>query len=101
MTTRDTQDITFTNNIDESRYEVSIDGERAGFSAYTRRGEDHIVFTHTEVDPELEGQGVGSRLAKYALDEARAQGLRVVARCPFISAYIERHPEYGDLVAPS
>jgi predicted GNAT family acetyltransferase len=98
MTSRK-QDISLANNLDESRYEMSIDGELAGFSAYHRRGEGVIVFTHTEVSPEREGQGIGSRLAKYALDDARAQGLRVVARCPFIAAYIERHTEYGDLVA--
>jgi predicted GNAT family acetyltransferase len=91
-------DVAFANNIDESRYEVSVNGELAGFSHYTRR-DDRIVFSHTEVAPELEGRGIGSRLARYALDDAREQGLPVEARCPFIGAYIKRHPEYNDLLA--
>jgi predicted GNAT family acetyltransferase len=92
------QDVTFSHNVDESRYEVAVNGELAGFSHYARRG-DVIVFTHTEVDPTLEGRGIGSRLAAYALDDVRTSGLRVEARCPFIGAYIKRHAEYADLLA--
>jgi uncharacterized protein len=57
-----------------------------------------ITFTHTEVPPALEGHGIGSALVRGALDAARAQGLKVVAKCPFVSAYIAKHPEFADLL---
>ena len=79
------------------RYEVRLDGELAGFAVYVRRG-GRLIFVHTEVDPAFEGHGVGSALARGALDDARARGLPVVPLCPFIEAYIEHHPEYADLV---
>jgi uncharacterized protein len=53
-----------------------------------------ITFTHTEVPAELSGRGIGSALARGALHQVRAQGLKVVAQCPFIG----KHPEYGDLL---
>ena len=56
------------------------------------------VFTHTEVFPAFEGRGVGTALARGALDDVRASGRTLVARCPFIRSYIERQPEYADLV---
>ena len=56
-----------------------------------------MVFVHTEVDDAFEGQGVGSLLVRQALDSVRGEGLRVVAQCPFVKAWIERHPEYADL----
>jgi uncharacterized protein len=80
------------------RYEARFGDEVAGFAEYTLDG-DQIVFTHTEVDPAYEGEGVGSRLAQAALDDARARGLTVVPRCPFIRGWIARHPAYEDLVA--
>ena len=81
------------------RYEArSQDGDELGFSAYLIRG-DTVVFTHTEVDPETEGQGVGSQLVRGALDDVRRQGRRVVAQCPFVRKYIEEHDEYADLIA--
>ena len=75
---------------------MNIDGELA-VSAY-RRNDDTIIFTHTEVPPHLEGKGIGNQLARAALDYARSEELKVVPRCPFISAFIRRHPEYQDLV---
>ena len=57
-----------------------------------------IVFTHTLVPPEIEGRGVGSKLIRGALDSARDQGLRVVPQCPFVKAFIDRHPGYRDLL---
>ena len=75
-----------------------MDGELLGTARYERR-EDVVVLTHTEVDPAAEGKGVGSALARAALDGARAAGLRVVPQCPFIATWIERHPDYADLVA--
>jgi predicted GNAT family acetyltransferase/glutaredoxin len=81
-----------------NRYELLLDGRRIGLLAYHRR-KDRLALTHTEVTAACEGRGVGSRLAAAALDDAREQGLAVVPLCPFISGYIDRHPEYRDLVA--
>lgn len=84
---------------EESRFEVvDPSGEVAGFAAY-RRYEDRVVFTHTVVEDAFEGRGVGSRLARAALDAVREEGLRVVPQCPFIRAFVDRHPAYADLVA--
>ena len=81
----------------QHRYEATVDGTLAGFAVY--RDEAGVrVFVHTEVFPEFEGRGVGSALASGALDDVRASGGSLVAQCPFISAYIERHPDYADLV---
>ena len=84
-------------NQPERRYEVEVDGVFAGASYYRDRDGVRIV-THTEVGEEWEGQGVGGRLIAGALDDIRAQGLRVTPVCPFAAAYIERHPEYADPV---
>jgi len=81
-----------------SRYELRLGGHLVGLAAYRRRN-GRIVFTHTEVDESLAGRGFGSRLAAAALEEARRAGLDVVPLCPFIAHYIERHPEYEQLVA--
>lgn len=79
------------------------DGRRAGGAYYERKGGDEgssvVVFTHTEVDPAFEGQGIGSQLAAGALDQVRAAGEKIVPLCPFIKAYVQRHPEYADLLA--
>lgn len=85
-------------NPDASRYEVTVDGHLAGFAAYRHRG-NQVVFTHTEVEAAFEGQGVGSALARGALDDTRRKGSDVVAQCPFIAAWIDRHPAYQDLLA--
>lgn len=82
----------------DQRYEARVDGELAGEALYELQPK-RIVFLHTEVHPEFEGRGIGSLLAKDALDDVRAKGLRVVARCPFIARYIREHPEYEDLLA--
>jgi uncharacterized protein len=82
-----------------SRYELRLDGRLIGLAAYHRR-DGRIAFTHTEVDESCQGQGCGSRLAEAVLEDARRQGLAVVPLCPFIAHYIERHPEYEELVAP-
>ncbi len=86
-------------NRDAFRYEARVDHELAGFAQYQVEP-DRLVFTHTEVDPGFEGQGVGGALASAALDDVRAHGLLAVPQCPFIARYIERHPAYADLVAP-
>lgn len=79
------------------RYEALVDGTVAGFAVY-RDYSGVRVFTHTEVFPAYEGRGVGTALARGALDDVRASGGRLVAQCPFIRSYIEGHPEYADLV---
>jgi len=73
------------------------EAQGAGFIEYKRRGDD-IAILHTIVDPAFEGRGVGSALAKDALDTARQEGWGVLPYCPFIQAYIGKHPEYLDLV---
>lgn len=84
---------------DRSRFTIEVDGETA-IAEYEQHGET-LVLTRTEVPPEAEGGGVGSALAQATLEHARAEGLRVVPRCPFMASYIERHPEYQDLVEGS
>ena len=82
-----------------SRFEVIIDGQLAGVAAYDRRP-GRITFTHTEIQPVHEGEGLGSLLATFALDSIRAAGThKVVPRCPFMARFIARHPEYQDLLA--
>lgn len=87
------------NNPDLGRYEILVDGEPAGFAEYRLGSGGTVVFTHTEVNSKYEGQGVGSDLASGALDDVRAKGGSVRPLCPFIKRYIDRHPEYKDLVA--
>ena len=79
----------------EQRFEVRLDGKLAR-ADYRQQG-DIMVFTHTEVPEAFEGEGVGGQLARAGLDYARQQGYRVDARCRFIAAWLERHPEYHDL----
>ncbi|MFF2503562.1 GNAT family N-acetyltransferase [Streptomyces sp. NPDC058067] len=87
---------------DAHRYEARVDGQLAGFAEYMRTSESGlVVFTHTEVAPEFNGQGVGSALARAGLDAARADGLRVLAVCPFITGWMARHPDYQDLAYQS
>jgi predicted GNAT family acetyltransferase len=83
-----------------SRYEVTVDGAVAGFAEY-RRTEGTVAFTHTVIDPSFEGRGLGSVLARGALDASRAEGRAVLPFCPFIRGYIQRHPAYLDLVPPA
>lgn len=85
------------NNEAKSRYIASLHGDPAGMAAY-ERSENTITFTHTVVDPEVEGRGIGSALIRQALDDARAQHLTVVPQCEFVAAFIEDNPEYQDLV---
>ncbi|XVX20149.1 GNAT family N-acetyltransferase [Actinomycetota bacterium] len=91
-------DVTVTKNEAESRYEAHIDGQRAGIAEY-QLTDELVVFTHTEVDPAFEGKGVGGALARYGLDDVRADGSRkVMPLCPFIKAWIAKHPDYIPLV---
>jgi predicted GNAT family acetyltransferase len=85
-------------NSAERRYELHVGGEVAGFIRYVL-SPTSITLVHTDVAPAHEGHGAGSRLVAGALDDIRARGLGVVPVCPFVRAYIERHPEYADLVS--
>jgi predicted GNAT family acetyltransferase len=85
------------NNEAESRYEIEEEGETA-FAAYRLEG-DTIVFHHTVVPEALEGRGVGSALVGGALEDVRAQGLKVEPLCSFVRHYIERHRDAQDLLA--
>jgi uncharacterized protein len=89
--------ITVTDVPDDHRYEVRLGGELAGFAVYHRRG-GRVFLVHTEIDPAFEGKGLGSALAKGVLDNERALGEPVVPLCPFMRSYIDRHPDYADLV---
>jgi predicted GNAT family acetyltransferase len=95
--TRNAENIAVQDNPGESRYELLLDEHVVGEILY-RAAPDHVVLLHTEVLPSLEGKGLGARLVAGALDDIRARGLHVVPFCPFVRAYIRRHPEYADLV---
>ena len=87
-------DDTVSVNEDLNRFESIVDGHLA-FLRYEKDG-GRIVLAHTEVPSELEGRGVGSALARAALDYARKNDLAVVPRCPFVKAYLERHPQASE-----
>jgi uncharacterized protein len=72
------------------RFEARLGTEMVGFSQY-KLVDDTITFLHTEINPDMEGRGFGSRLAAGVLDDARSRGLSIVVSCPFISAYVRRH----------
>lgn len=84
-------------NIERHRFELEEQGHIA-FAAYALEG-DVITLTHTVVPSSMQGNGVGSRLVAGALAQVRARGLRVIPQCPFVAAYIARHPEWKDLLA--
>ncbi len=91
-------DVSVTHAPDRHRFEATVDGRPAGFAEYQRTHELY-VFTHTEVDRAFEGRGVGGALARTALDHVRAEGTHsVLAICPFIKAWIDRHPDHADLL---
>lgn len=87
---------TVRDNPPEHRYELSVGGHLA--ATYYTLESGVITFVHTEVPDALAGRGVGSKLVKGALDQVRGRGLKVVAQCPFVKAYIEKHPDYTDLL---
>jgi uncharacterized protein len=84
------------NNKEHHRYELAVDGHIA--ATYYEIADGVITFIHTEVPPELGGKGIGSKLIKGALDQVRAEGLKVIAQCPFVKAYIDKHADYADLL---
>ena len=82
-------------NTERRRFELDADGHIA-FSEYRRDG-GVLTIMHTEVPPALNGKGIGSALVRGLLDIARAQGLKVAPKCPFVAGYFDKHPEYADL----
>ncbi|MCP2251671.1 hypothetical protein LY13_000402 [Prauserella aidingensis] len=86
-----------TDNPDDRRYEIHVDGERAGMAEYRRR-DDTVAFLHTEIGEAYGGRGLASELIRYALDDARGQGLDVLPHCPFVRDFIAKHEDYLDLV---
>ena len=84
------------NNAAQHRFELAVDGHIA--AAYYERSGDVITFEHTEVPAELGGRGIGSKLVKGALDQVRADGLKVIAQCPFVKGWIGKHSDYADML---
>ncbi|MBI1204397.1 MAG: N-acetyltransferase [Rhodopseudomonas sp.] len=84
-------------NAARQRFELDAEGYTA-FSDYRRDG-NILIIRHTEVPAALNGKGIGSRLARGLLDLARAEGAKVKPLCPFVKAYIDKHPDYADLLA--
>jgi predicted GNAT family acetyltransferase len=82
---------------DRERYELSVDGEVVGFTAYRARP-GLIALIHTEVDEQHQGHGLADRLIRFVLEDARTRGLAVLPFCPFVKAFIERHREFEALV---
>jgi uncharacterized protein len=82
---------------DRSRFEITVNGELAGFAEYRSRP-DHLTFTHTEVSESFQGRGLAGRLIRTALDTARRRGLRVIPLCPYVAGFIRKHQDYLDLV---
>jgi uncharacterized protein len=89
---------TVTDAPENSRYEIRDGDLLLGQAVYQLRG-DQVVFTHTEVDMDQERSGLGGTLVRGALDDVRSKGGTVVPMCSFVRGWIERHPEYQDLVA--
>ncbi|WP_405016665.1 N-acetyltransferase [Kitasatospora sp. NBC_00070] len=91
---------TVTDSPENSRFEITEDGELAGFAEYFRHANE-IAFIHTEIAPAYAGRGLAGALARAALDAAREQGADVLPYCPFIRGWLTKHPDYVDLVPVS
>jgi uncharacterized protein len=89
--------VNISNNTASHRFELLADGKLAAYAEYNTIKQG-LLFTHTEVLPGHEGQGLGSQLARFALDEVRSRQLKAIPLCKFIAGFISRHPEYLDLV---
>ncbi|MGW7529617.1 GNAT family N-acetyltransferase [Streptomyces sp. NPDC054783] len=83
----------------KNRYEILVDGKRAGLTAYRDRGEQRVFF-HTEVDEAFAGQGLASRLVKEALTDVRESGKRIVPVCPYVAKFLNTHEEFADITDP-
>ena len=92
------EQVTTRDNADAGRFEILVGDEVAGFAQYAV-SDGVATMPHTVVEKAFDGQGLGGRLARFALDTVREQGLKVRPLCPFIRSYIDKHEEYADLVA--
>lgn len=90
-------DVVVTHNQEAHRFEATVDGLRSLITY--RQFPDRLVLQHTEVPPPLEGKGLAAKLTRTALDFARANHLRVVPLCPYVSSFLRRYPEYQDLLS--
>ena len=86
------QEVAVQDNTDASQFELTLEGSPAGFLTYELRP-GAIGLLHTEIDPAFEGRGLGTALIRAALDSARERGLKVLPYCPFVKAYLAKHPE--------
>ncbi|MFI7588042.1 GNAT family N-acetyltransferase [Spongisporangium articulatum] len=93
-------DITVRENPAENRFEITVDGALAGFTAYELRGETYALM-HTEIGEEFGGQGLGSTLIRSTLDDLRGRGKQVLPYCPFVRKFMVKNPDYAELVPPS
>ena len=82
---------------ESDRYTIAVEGREVGKAEFADRG-DRRVFTHTEVDKDFEGRGLATILIGEALQETRDAGMRIVAQCPMVADYVEKHDEYRDIV---
>ena len=99
MTSETPSGVAVSDRPEDSRYELTVNGERVGLIDY-RLTDRTIAYLHAEVDPAHGGQGLGSRMTREVLDDARRRGLSVIPMCPFVADYVDRHrDEYADLVA--
>ena len=80
------------------RFVAEVDGVEAGVLTYRDADDGVRTFIHTEVDPAFEGHGIAGMLARAGLDDARSRGVQIVPLCPYVNAWIARHPDYSDLV---
>ncbi|MFD6033459.1 GNAT family N-acetyltransferase [Streptomyces griseoincarnatus] len=80
----------------DHRYEILVDGRRAGLTAYRDRNGQRVFF-HTEIDEAFAGQGLASQLVQQALDDVRASGMRLVPVCPYVAKFLKRHDEFADI----
>ena len=87
-----------TKNVDEQRFEIVVDGEVAGYVDYVVEGGGVVTLPHTKVEEQFEGRGLASELVRYALDDIRSEGYLVNPVCPYVRAWIGKHPDYADLV---
>ena len=92
------EEVTVQNNAQSRSYDASVDGEVAGSIVYEQAEDRRVVFTHTFVEPQFRGRGVGNALVRGALDDVRAKGLTLTNFCDFVARYIDANPEYADLL---
>ena len=98
MTTQDGAPVDVTRNAERHQYEATVEGHTSVLTY--REAAGHVTLIHTEVAPELRGRRIADALARAALDDIRRRGLQVRPLCPFVQAFMKRHPEYADLAAP-